>query len=36
VQFVGTVILYFDPDSGDWVVFDPTTDRRRTVRPVAR
>lgn len=35
-QFVGTAILYHDPDSRDWVLFDPATETRRTVKPFAQ
>jgi hypothetical protein len=33
MRFVGQEILYRDPDTRDWVLFDPTTGDRRTVRP---
>ncbi len=36
MRCVGTVIVYQDPDSGAWVVFDPTTETRRPVQPFAQ
>ena len=36
MKFVGSLIIYRDPTSGDWVIYDTATQSHQTVNPFAQ